>query len=93
MHAVSQEPEPCIYAQLEATVGEDDTEDDCEEELYPEIRLVPRDAATCECALHLEYATQGMKLVLTAFYAVQCRPCLKPSVSVLLSIQILMQVS
>ena len=45
MHAISQEPEPCIYAQLEALLSEDEEEEEGDdEELYPEIRLVPKDA-------------------------------------------------
>ena len=50
MHAISQEPEPCIYAQLETLLSEDEEEEEEEEEdgdseeLYPEIRLVPEDA-------------------------------------------------
>ena len=39
MHAVSQEPQPCIYAQLEAVNSDNDEEDD--QETYPEIRLIP----------------------------------------------------
>lgn len=47
MHAISQEPEPCIYAQLEACMSEEE-QDETDEELYPEIRLVPKDADKCK---------------------------------------------
>ena len=61
MHAVSQEPEPCIYAQLETTLSEVGDEDDSGEELHPEIRLVPKDATICEFPLHVECAAQMKK--------------------------------
>ena len=49
MHAVSQEPLPCIYAQLEpASNDSNDEQDDSEEEQYPEIRLIPDDPNKCE---------------------------------------------
>lgn len=42
MHAVAQEPEPCIYAQLEARGSEHEDDEEDDEENYPEIRLVPQ---------------------------------------------------
>ncbi len=49
MHAISQEPQPCIYAQLEPCgSNSQDEESGEEEELYPEIRLIPSDANKCE---------------------------------------------
>ncbi|KAA6421981.1 MAG: chloride conductance regulatory ICln [Trebouxia sp. A1-2] len=59
MHAISQEPQPCIYAQLEPCgSNSQDEESGEEEELYPEIRFIPSDANTlqdifenlCQCA-------------------------------------------
>ncbi|KAK9824000.1 hypothetical protein WJX72_006891 [[Myrmecia] bisecta] len=62
MHALSQDPEafdrPCIYAQLEASTSGEYDENDEEEEVSPELRLVPADSAAlpdmfqklCECA-------------------------------------------
>ena len=48
MHAISQEPQPCIYAQLEPCgSNSQDEESGEEEELYPEIRFIPSDANTC----------------------------------------------
>lgn len=47
MHAISQEPVPCIYAQLE-TACSASSEDDENEDMYPEIRLVPADSDKCE---------------------------------------------
>lgn len=51
MHAVSQEPEPCIYAQLDASDVEDEEDDD--EETYPEIRLIPQDTGKCMSPMHV----------------------------------------
>lgn len=55
MHAISQEPHPCIYAQLESTSSDSIVD---EEEPYPEIRLTPTDSTElqnifetlCQCA-------------------------------------------
>lgn len=49
MHAISQEPQPCIYAQLEpcGSISQDEESGE-EEELYPEIRFIPSDANKCE---------------------------------------------
>ena len=48
MHAISQEPHPCIYAQLESTSSDSIVD---EEEPYPEIRLTPTDSTECEWLL------------------------------------------
>ncbi|KAL3134055.1 hypothetical protein ABBQ32_008484 [Trebouxia sp. C0010 RCD-2024] len=56
MHAISQEPAPCIYAQLEAANSESSEEED--DDTYPEIRLIPADSSKlqeifetlCQCA-------------------------------------------
>ena len=42
MHAISQEPMPCIYAQLETANSDSNEEDD--DDTYPEIRLIPADS-------------------------------------------------
>ena len=47
MHAISQEPVPCIYAQLE-TACSASSEDDESNDMYPEIRLIPADCDKCE---------------------------------------------
>ena len=47
MHAISQEPMPCIYAQLETAHSDSSQEDD--DDMYPEIRLIPGDSDKCEC--------------------------------------------
>lgn len=56
MHAISQEPAPCIYAQLETASSESSEED--VSNTYPEIRLIPADSSKlqeifetlCQCA-------------------------------------------
>ncbi len=52
MHAISQEPQPCIYAQLEPPSNDNnDSNDEGDEELYPEIRLIPSEPDKCESTL------------------------------------------
>ena len=46
MHAISQEPMPCIYAQLETAHNDSSEEDD--DDTYPEIRLIPADSNNCK---------------------------------------------
>ena len=46
MHAISQEPMPCIYAQLETAHSDSSEEED--DDTYPEIRLTPVDPGNCE---------------------------------------------
>lgn len=46
MHAISQEPAPCIYAQLETASSESSEED--VSNTYPEIRLIPADSSKRE---------------------------------------------
>lgn len=76
MHAISQEPQPCIYAQLEPSCTDSDNEEGSDqEEMYPEIRLIPSDAdkrelwlVCCFCMLSL-----CAPLLLTSNFSVQCR--------------------
>ena len=76
MHAISQEPQPCIYAQLEPSCTDsNDEEGSDEEEMYPEIRLIPSDAdkrelriVCCCCLLSL-----CVLLLLTSTFSLQCR--------------------
>lgn len=52
MHAISQEPTPCIYAQLETAHSNSSQED--ADDMYPEIRLIPADSDKCECSFLLQ---------------------------------------
>ena len=91
MHAISQEPQPCIYAQLEPCGGVSQDEDSGEEEeMYPEIRFIPSDANKCE--LLIVYLPQVLRLTAcidfdTLCY-VQCRTFLRICVNVQPSILI-----
>ena len=97
MHAISQEPEPCIYAQLEACMSEEEQDETDEEELYPEIRLVPKDADKCticfcsaqQACCHTVYVAP---MSLTQLYCAQCRLYLRPCANALLSILTLKKV-
>jgi hypothetical protein len=58
MHAISNDQSafqrPCIYMQLEPSTSpfeDDEEEDGQEDEITPEIRLVPSDASIC-ASLH-----------------------------------------
>lgn len=51
MHAISQEPVPCIYAQLE-TACSASSEDDENDDMYPEIRLIPAESDKCELSAY-----------------------------------------
>ena len=86
MHAISQEPQPCIYAQLEAANSY--SEEDHSEELYPEIRLFPAEPDQCE------FPCRGCKLQnmlqMTLAAMLQCRRCLRLCASVQLLILIKM---
>ena len=82
MHAISQEPQPCIYAQLEAANSNSDEEQS--EELYPEIRLFPAESDQREFPRHSCRLQNMLQLTLAA--VLQCRRCLKPCASVQLLI-------
>ena len=91
MHAISQEPQPCIYAQLEpcGSISQDEESGE-EEELYPEIRLIPSDANKCE--FFIVYLPQVLRpTAYTGFdtlCCVQCRIFLRIYVNVQPSILI-----
>lgn len=63
MHAISQEPVPCIYAQLETSHSDSSEEED--DDTYPEIRLTPADSENCEHAAVIASCKHTWYLTLT----------------------------
>lgn len=73
MHAISQEPQPCIYAQLEpcGSISQDEESGE-EEEMYPEIRFIPSDANTCKLLMFCFLESCITQPVLTIPPCVMC---------------------